>query len=260
MSPTNGRSGAAVLEPEVDRTRRKSGRTSAARSLRRRRVNRFLRENGLSIAAFGLFLVCLLGQVLTGVREYNADQREHGRPEVGIVEYLLSGHFFEATFENWESEFLQMAAFVVLTVSLRQKGSPESKKLTGEEEVDEDPRDARRTAHRRAKAPWPVRRGGVALALYEHSLSIALLLLFAASFVVHAIGGVAEYNEDQLAHGGEAVSTLAYLATARFWFESFQNWQSEFLSVGALFVLTIFLRERGSPQSKPVAAPHDENE
>jgi hypothetical protein len=259
MSRANGQAGAAVLEPEVERTPRKSGRTSAARSLRRR-LRRFLRENGLSVAAFGIFLVCLVGQILTGVREYNEGEREHGRRPIGIVEYLRNGHFLEATFENWESEFLQMAAFVVLTVSLRQKGSPESKKLVGEEEVDEDPREARRIANRRAKAPWAVRRGGLALVLYEHSLSIALLLLFAASFVLHAVGGAAEYSEEQLAHGGVAVSTLAYVFTARFWFESFQNWQSEFLSVGVLFVFTIYLRERGSPQSKPVAAPHDENE
>jgi hypothetical protein len=103
-----------------------------------------------------------------------------------------------------------------------------------------------------------VRRGGIALKLYEHSLSIALLLLFAVSFVLHAVGGAAEYSEEQLAHGGAAVSTLAYIGTSRFWFESFQNWQSEFLAVGALFVLTIFLRERGSAQSKPVAAPHSD--
>jgi hypothetical protein len=210
------------------------------------------------VAAFGLFLVCLVGQVLAGVREYNEDQREHDRPVVGLGEYLRTGHFIEITFENWESEFLQMAAFVVLTVKLRQKGSSESKKLVGDEEVDEDPREARRSPQRRAKAPWPVRRGGLALALYEHSLSIALLLLFVLSFALHAVGGVVEYNAEQLAHGGAAISTLAYLGTARFWFESFQNWQSEFLAVGALVVLTIFLRERGSPQSKPVAAPHSE--
>jgi hypothetical protein len=221
-------------------------------------MRRFVRENGLSIAAFGIFLICLLGQVLTGVREHNDDQRGHGQPTVGVAEYVRTGHFIEATFENWESEFLQMAAFVVLTVMLRQKGSPESKKLVGEEEVDEDPRDVQRSPQKRAKAPWPVRRGGVVLKIYEHSLSLALALLFLASFMLHAVGGTSHYNEEQLEHGGTAVSTLDYVGTARFWFESFQNWQSEFLSVGALFVLTIWLRERGSPQSKPVGAPHSQ--
>jgi hypothetical protein len=236
---------------------RTSGRTSGRRRRHREsRMRRFLRENGLSIVAFGLFLICLVGQAATGLREYNEDQREHRQPTVGAAQYLRSGHFIEVTFENWESEFLQMAAFVVLTAMLVQKGSPESKDLVGEEAVDEDPRDVHRSPQKRAKAPWPVRRGGIALKLYEHSLSLALLLLFAGSFILHAVGGASRYNEEQLVHGGAAMSTLAYVGTSRFWFESFQNWQSEFLSVGVLFVLTIWLRERGSPQSKPVAAPH----
>ena len=258
MSRTNGNGGAALMEPGARHAGRKTVRSSGVRSRQRRRIDRFFRENGLSFAAFGLFLLCLVGQVATGAREYNEDQREHGRPTVGTAEYLRSGHFLEGTFENWESEFLQMAAFVLLTVRLRQKGSPESKDLIREREVDEDPRDARRSPHRWAKAPWPVRRGGLALRIYEHSLSLTLGLLFLLSFVVHAIGGASEYSQEQLSHGGQAVSTLGYVGTSRFWFESFQNWQSEFLAVGMLFVLTIFLRERGSPQSKPVAAAHGE--
>ena len=221
-------------------------------------MRRFFRENGLSIAAFTLFLLCLIGQFVTGLDEYNSDQREHQQPTVSAADYVRSGHFMEVTFENWESEFLQMAAFVVLTVMLRQKGSPESKTLDEKEEVDEDPRDALKSAEKRANAPWPVRRGGIVLKLYEHSLSLALALLFVLSFVVHAMGGARNYNEEQVIHGGETVSTLDYIGTTRFWFESFQNWQSEFLAVGALFVLTVWLRERGSPQSKPVAAPNDE--
>ena len=221
-------------------------------------MRRFIRENGLSIAAFSLFVVCLIGQFVTGLREYNSDQREHRQPTVRAAEYLRSGHFLEVTFENWESEFLQMAAFVVLTAMLYQKGSPESKKLDEEEAVDEDPRDALSSPKKRVKAPWPVLRGGIVLKVYEHSLSLALTLLFLMSLAVHAIGGAKHYNEEQVTHGGDTVSTLDYMGTSRFWFESFQNWQSEFLAVFALFVLTIWLRERGSPQSKPVAAGHDE--
>jgi hypothetical protein len=258
MSRGNGQGEVAVLERKTPRGRQ-SGKTSGQqRTQRESRLGRFLRENGLAIAAFGLFAVCLIGQMVAGLREHNNDQREHSQPTVSASEYVRSGHFIEATFENWESEFLQMAAFVVLTAMLYQKGSPESKKLDEEEEVDEDPRDARKSPKKLANAPWPVRRGGLVLTLYEHSLSIALMLLFILSFGLHAVGGVAEYNQEQLAHGGEGLSTLAYVGTSRFWFESFQNWQSEFLSVAALFVLTIYLRERGSPQSKPVAAPHDE--
>jgi hypothetical protein len=220
-------------------------------------VRRFLRENGLSIAAFGIFVVCLIGQFVTGLASYNDDQREHGQPTIGGADYVHSGHFIEATFENWESEFLQMAAFVVLTALLYQKGSPESKQLDEDEEVDEDPRDALRSPEKRAKAPGPVLRGGIVLKVYEHSLSLSLTSLFVLSFALHAIGGAEEYNEEQVTHGGDTVSTLAYVGTPHFWFESFQNWQSEFLAVGALFVLTIWLRERGSPQSKPVAESHE---
>ncbi|HVE78453.1 MAG TPA: DUF6766 family protein [Gemmatimonadaceae bacterium] len=217
-------------------------------------MRRFLRENGLSLTMLGLFAITIVGQAAAGIREYNQSQLEHGEPTVALLQYLASGHFIEAVFENWESEFLQMTAFVVLSAMLYQKGSPESKSLDEPEPVDADPRLSRK----RPGAPWPVRRGGLVLQLYERSLGIALFLLFAISFALHAVGGAREYSAEQLAHGGEAVSTLAYLTTSRFWFESLQNWQSEFLSVGALVLLTIFLRQRGSPQSKPVAAPHGE--
>jgi hypothetical protein len=216
-------------------------------------MRRVLRENSLSIVMLGLFLVFLVGQSLTGHRTHNQELTDHGRPPIGYLDYLASGSFAEAVFENWESEFLQMASFVLFTIFLRQRGSPESKKLHGEEPVDANPRMARSP-----KAPWPVRRGGVALALYQHSLTIALFLLFLLSFYLHAAGGTRQFNEEQAAHGGSPVSTLGYLTTSRFWFESFQNWQSEYLSVGALVVLSIFLRQRGSPESKPVAHPHDE--
>lgn len=211
-----------------------------------------LRNNGLAIAAFALFALSYAGQLATGFRQHSEEERDHGRAAPTFAQYLRSGHLAEATFENWESEFLQMGLFVVLTAMLRQKGSSESKKLEGGDEVDEDPR-----AHRHDPgAPWPVRRGGMLLSVYEHSLSGALFLLFLVSFALHAAGGAREYSLEQLAHGGQAVTTWEFLRTSQFWFQSFQNWQSEFLSVGVLIVLTIWLRDRGSPQSKPVAAPH----
>jgi hypothetical protein len=215
-------------------------------------MGRRLRDNGLAIVTLGAFLVLLILQSATGVREYNEDQAEHGEETVGYVEYLGTGHFKEAVFENWESEFLQMGAFVLLTVALRQKGSPESKKLEGEEDVDKDP-DPNRPG-----APGWVRKGGLRLKLYSNSLSIVLLLLFALSFLGHAAGGAEEYNEEQRVHGAEPVSVVKYMGTSRFWFESFQNWQSEFLAVGSLVVLSIFLRQQGSPESKPVDHPHAE--
>jgi hypothetical protein len=216
----------------------------------------FVRENGLTLAMSALFVVSLLGQVLTGHALRNDEAAQHGATLITVRAYLTSGHFIEAVFENWESEFLQMALFVLLTKILRQKGSSESKKLDGHEEVDEDPRK-----HRKAPgAPWAVRKGGIVLALYERSLSISLVLLFLVSFALHAVGGARATTEEEIRHGGNTVSTLEYVGTPKFWFESFQNWQSEFLSVGALIVLSIFLRERGSSQSKPVHKPHNETE
>jgi hypothetical protein len=215
---------------------------------------RFLRNNGLSLAMTGLFVVTALGQVVTGWFEHNDELRDHARPALTLPQYLESGHFVEALAENWESEFLQMCVYVLATVFLYQKGSSESKQLDEPEAVDRDPRDSAREPG----TPWPVLRGGWVLRLYEHSLSLALLLLFVISFLLHAEGGAALYNEEQRAHGGEPVTVLGYLATSQFWFESLQNWQSEFLSLAVMIVLSIHLRERGSPESKPVDAPHDQ--
>lgn len=215
-------------------------------------VRRFLFENGLVLAAAALFLFSFTGQILAGHSVHNEEQRDHGQAEIGLAEYLRTGAFVEATAENWESEFLQMAVFVILTVFLYQRGSSESKTIDVPEAVDQRPEEARGDPD----APAPVRHGGLALALYKHSLSMALFALFVVSFLAHAAGGKSAYNEEQQQHGGASVSLLGYLATSQFWFESFQNWQSEFLSVGVLVLLSIWLREQGSPQSKPVAAPH----
>jgi hypothetical protein len=215
-------------------------------------MRRLLRENGLSIVMFSLFLFAVAGQIFTGFHEYNDDEKDHGQPTLRLSEYLVSGHFVESIFENWESEFLQMSAYVFLTAFLYQKGSPESKDPDKKEPVDREPKSGRP----KKDAPWPVRRGGFALKTYECSLSLVLFLLFLISFALHAAGGARLYSHEQALHGGEAVSTLQYLGTSRFWFESFQNWQSEFLSVAVLVVLSIFLRQKGSPESKPVDSPH----
>lgn len=217
----------------------------------------FLRENALSIAALTLFAFSFAGQTLTGLHVANDEARQHGAAILTLGAYLRSGAFVEATFENWESEFLQMGLFVILTKYLRQRGSSESKPLPADGKPSDGPEDDDpRNAAEDPKAPWPVRRGGWVLKVYERSLSIALFSLFAMSVVLHAVGGASKYNEDALRHGEATVSTLGYLGTSQFWFESFQNWQSEFLSIAVLIVLSIFLRERGSPQSKPVASPH----
>ncbi len=216
-------------------------------------MRRVLRENSLSLVLFFLFFTFFfVGQSVAGHREYNAEQREHREPTVSYSAYLHTAHFGEATFENWESEFLQMGAYVLLTAFLHQRGSAESKKLDEEEPVDEDPR----SAPIKKDTPWPVRAGGLVLMVYEHSLTIALFGVFAASMLLHAMTGAREYSAEEAVHGGAAVGTWQYLHTSRFWFESLQNWQSEFLAVFAIVVLSIWLREKGSPESKPVAAPH----
>jgi hypothetical protein len=215
-------------------------------------MRQFVRNNGLSLTLFALFLISFIGQALTGWKADAEELRLHGLPEIGFLAYLTSGHFISATFENWESEFLQMATYVLLTVFLFQKGSPESKK------PDEDnPEDA--PAHKRRSdpdAPAPVHRGGLLQKLYSHSLSIALVTLFLASFWLHLAGSTRRINEEAVQHHQPAQTMIETPADPQFWYESFQNWQSEFLSIAVLLVLGIYLRERGSPESKPVAAPH----
>ena len=219
-------------------------------------MKRVCRENGLSIVLALIFVGAMVGQVVAGHRTYDEEQREHGQPAVPLGEYLRSGHFLEATAENWESEFLQMALYVTLTAMLYQKGSAESRKLDAENEQDRDPRLHRR----RAQAPWPVRRGNeLVLRLYENSLSIAFVVMFLVAISIHAIGGFPEYRQEQIEHGAPAPEgVMAYVSSSQFWFESMQNWQSEFLSLLAMVVLSIWLRQRYSPESKPVDAPHDE--
>ena len=246
-----------MIAPVVSRAETGEKQVEASRGSKddapvKRTFRRFLWENGLSIVVLLLFAGTLLGQVATGLVAYNEEQREHGQEPAGLAEYLTTGHFIEVTAENWESEFLQMGMFVLLTVFLRQKGSAESKKPDGEEDVDEDPREHADDPD----APWPVRRGGLVLTLYKNSLCLAFLALFLVSFFLHAYGGAREYSEEQASHGKSPVSTIQYLGTARFWFESLQNWQSEFLSIAAMVILSIYLRQHGSPESKPVAHPN----
>jgi len=212
-----------------------------------------LRNNSLSIVFLLLFLFSLAGQVFTGMKEHNSEMKEEGGKEVNLKEYLGSGHFIQSTFENWESEFLQMALYVVLTIFLYQKGSSESKDPDGgKEEVDREPNK------RRKGAPWPVKKGGWILSVYKHSLTIALTVLFLLSFLLHWYGSMKDYNEEQALKGLPQNSGIEYLSNARLWFESFQNWQSEFLSVFSIVLLSVFFRQKGSPQSKPVDAPNDE--
>lgn len=211
----------------------------------------FLYRNSLSIVLITLMIIFLAGQFFMGWRTENKELIENGKSALKITEYIHSGHFIQATFENWESEFLQMMLYVLLTISLRQKGSSESKSMTEEEDVDKEP-----VAH--PKAPWPVKKGGIWLKLYKHSLSLAFAILFLASFILHFYGSLTDFNDEQMMKSKPSVTAVQYISESRFWFESFQNWQSEFLAVASLVLLSIWLREKGSPESKPVDMPHDE--
>jgi hypothetical protein len=216
-------------------------------------MSKTLRDNGLSLTLAALFVVFLAGQTLTGWRDENRERRHAGKDPESLTAYIASGAFVEATAENFESEFLQAFAYVWLTARLFQRGSAESKDPDkDDEDVDREPDPKRKGA------PKPVRDGGIKLWLYERSLGIAFLALFAASFVAHAIGGRAEFNEEALEHGEAPIGMAEFMVTSRFWFQSFQNWQSEFLALLLMVVLTIWLRQRGSPESKPVDAPHAE--
>jgi hypothetical protein len=218
--------------------------------------NSFFYRNGLSIILLFLMVLFWFCQFVTGWKDHNQELEEHGLVALSAGQYLLSGHFASATFENWESEFLQMSIYVVLTIGFRQKGSSESKKLEGEEGAGEE--DVDKEPQPKPGAPWPVRKGGLWLLFYKNSLSIALALLFLLSFILHFRGSLNSYNEEQAMKGEPPVAAGKYFGEAHFWFESFQNWQSEFLAVASIVLLSIWLRQKGSPQSKPVDAPHSQ--
>ncbi|MFC4456696.1 DUF6766 family protein [Deinococcus sonorensis] len=213
-----------------------------------RGLRRFWAENALSIVVSSLFVVFWLAQALSGWSTFNEDQQAHHQATIRFVSYLQSSEFWSATAENWESEFLQMGVYVVLTIYLKQRGSADSNPYPdeGNDEQSYDP----------AQAPGPVKRGGRVLALYRNSLSVTFLTLFLGAMLLHAVASHHVFNKEQLMHGDDPVSFLAFLGKPDFWFQSFQNWQSEFLAIGSLVILTIFLRQVGSSQSKAVEAPH----
>lgn len=215
---------------------------------------KFLRDNSLTLVLLAATVATLVGMILTGLVVYNEELADHGSKAVSIGQYILSGHFLSALFENWESEFLQMSAYVVLTAFLFQRGSAESKDPDEASPQDEDPARSRGDPD----APMAVRMGGVPRAIYSYSLGMVLFLLFLVSFAMHVRDSAASQAEEALLHGRAAPTVAEHLWSAQLWFESFQNWQSEFLSTAVIVVLSIFLRFRGSPESKPVAAPHSE--
>jgi hypothetical protein len=213
-----------------------------------------LKDNALTIVLLVATLATILGMLFTGLSVHNEELAQHGTPALSLAQYVLSGHFLSALFENWESEFLQMSAYVVLTAFLFQRGSAESKDPDETSPQDADPAED----EDKPDTPLPVQMGGLPRSLYSYSLGLALFLLFILSFLMHLRESAAAQAAEALLHGQTAPTIGDHLLSAQMWFESFQNWQSEFLSTAILVVLSIFLRFRGSPESKPVSAPHSE--
>jgi hypothetical protein len=216
----------------------------------------FLRDNSLSIACLVAFLISLVGQALSGHQSYNDDQLAHGGGTISLGRYVVSSSFGAAVMENWQSEFLQFTFFILVTVWLVQKGSNESKRI--EEAGLEADQVQKVGEYADLRSPRWAKLAGWRRTLYSNSLVLAMTLIFFGSWGAQSLTAWNEFNNAQLEHNEPTVSWAGYLGRADFWEKTFQNWQSEFLAVGTLAVFTVYLRQRGSPESKPVGAPHDE--
>ncbi len=216
----------------------------------------FLRENSLSLFFFVIFVVAFFGQSLAGWRDFNGEATQHGAEAISWGAYVTSSEFGVAVLENWQSEYLQFALFILATIWLVQKGSNESKRLS--DAGLESKRQQRIGYAADQSSPLWARVGGIRTAIYSNSLMIVMAIIFFAAWFGQSVTGWTEFNELQAQHGDRAVSWAGYLARPDFWERTLQNWQSEFLAVGTLAAFTIYLRQRGSPESKPVGAPHDE--
>ena len=216
----------------------------------------FLRDNALGLAFGGLFLATLAGQALAGAAEVNAQQVANGLGPVSLLDYVTSSSFGVDVMENWQSEYLQFFLYIFATVWLIQRGSAESKK-PGQEgpESDEEQRIGR---HADENSPVWVRTGGWRTAVFSRSLGLLMGALFLLTWAASSVAGWAAYNAEQLGERQDPVSWLGYLGEADFWNRSFQNWQSEMLAVGSMAVFSVYLRQRGSPESKPVGVAHAE--
>ncbi|MFN2611960.1 MAG: DUF6766 family protein [Solirubrobacterales bacterium] len=226
-----------------------------AESRRRDEDRGFLRENSLSIVFGLLFLGALLGTAIAGHIDHNADAAAHGGKAVSFVDYVSSSQFGRQVMENWQSEYLQFTLMMVLTIWFLQRGSPESKKLDQAGRESDKAQKIGSAAH--ARSPKWARTGGWRTAIYSNSLLILMALIFFGSWFAQSVTGWTDYNQEQHDHGEAKVSWVTYAGSASFWEGTFENWQSEFLAVGSFAVFAIYLRQRGSPESKPVGAPHD---
>jgi hypothetical protein len=217
-------------------------------------MGRFLRENSLSVVFLVLFLAALCGQAIAGHADYNDAADRHGDPHVSLARYVVSSDYGTAVMENWQSEYLQFTLMILLTVWLVQRGSPESK------EVDRAGRESDQSQrvgpYAQQSSPRWAKVEGIRRTLYENSLVLVMGTFWLGTWLAQSVTGVIQYNSDRLDHREDPVAWSHYLTSADFWENTLQNWQSEFLAVGSMVILSVYLRQRGSPESKPVGAPH----
>jgi hypothetical protein len=216
----------------------------------------FLRHNALGLVFGLLFLASLGGQAVAGHISYNEDQVEHSSQPISFGRYLTSSDFGQAVMENWQSEYLQFLLFLMLTIWFVQRGSPESKQ-PGEEGLGSD-REQMVGEHAKPASPRPAKSGGWRAALYGNSLLIVMGTIFLLTWTAQSLTGWSAFNEELTDHHQQTIGWLGYVGNADFWQTTLQNWQSEFLAVGSFTVFAVFLRQRGSPESKPVGSPHAE--
>ena len=217
-------------------------------------MRRFLTQNSLSIVFLVLFLGAVVGQAVAGHADFNEEQVRHGDPEISLSRYVVSSEFGTAVMENWQSEYLQFTLFLLLTVWLIQKGSPESKEPgKAGRESDEQQKVG---GHAQHNSPRWAKVDGIRRQIYENSLLLVMGVIWVGTWFAQSVTGLTQYNSERLDHHMDAVGWWSYLGKPDFWEKTLQNWQSEFLAVGSMAILAVYLRQRGSPQSKPVGSPH----
>jgi hypothetical protein len=215
----------------------------------------WLKANGLSIGFGLLFLATLVGQAISGHDSVNHDSLLHQGDPMSLGHYVTSALFWADVMENWQSEYLQFSLYIFATVWLVQRGSNESKELhrTGTESDEEQ----KVGPHATPDSPRWARAGDWRTRIYSNSLLLVMMSIWVASWLAQSVTGRVNYNANQLDHQAAPISWLSYITTADFWNRTLQNWQSEFLAVGSMVILSVYLRQRGSPESKPVGAAHD---
>jgi hypothetical protein len=219
------------------------------------RPRRFLYENGLSLFFLVIFLAALIGQAIAGHEAFNQEQAAHGEPVLSLWQYVTSSYFGQAVMENWQSEYLQFMLFMLATIWLIERGSPESKEPG--KEGRETLKEQRFGEHALDESPEWAKPRGIKTFIYSNSLLIVMSIIFIGSWFAQSVTGWTQFNAEQVDHSESTVSWLTYIGSADFWESTLENWQSEFLAVGSFVAITVFLRQRGSPESKPVGAPHD---